>query len=248
MIDDFGPDFDEEGNAARGGRVRPRCAERPRAQAPEGRPARTTRPRTSRGGADKRGRRERRGGAPHSHPEGSQEPHLLASRTSTRSRGRWRWSPRRACAAPSSGSTRMRPYAQAIRKMTRQVAEAAAGTVPRIPLLEERENTETSRDPARHRRPRPGRRLQHPDHPRGAAAQARASPGRDRRSSFSVVGRRGNSTMQFRGEDVSRLLRGLHRPPGVRRRARDLARPDPGVHRRRRSTASTSSTTATSRR
>src|SRR4051795_4424159 len=37
----------------------------------------------------------------------------------------------------------LRPYAQAIRKMARQVSEAAVGTVPRIPLLEERENTET---------------------------------------------------------------------------------------------------------
>src|SRR5919106_5391625 len=33
----------------------------------------------------------------------------------------------------------MRPYAQAIRKMTRRVAEAAEG-IPRIPLLEERED------------------------------------------------------------------------------------------------------------
>ncbi len=33
----------------------------------------------------------------------------------------------------------MRPYAQAIRKMTQQVSEASA-TVPRIDLLEEREN------------------------------------------------------------------------------------------------------------
>src|SRR2546428_3215163 len=37
----------------------------------------------------------------------------------------------------------LRPYAQAIRKMARQVSEAAVGTVPRIPLLEERETTET---------------------------------------------------------------------------------------------------------
>ena len=33
--------------------------------------------------------------------------------------------------------------------------------------------------------------------------------------------------MTFRGEDDRELLRRLHRPPGVRRRARDLARPDP---------------------
>src|ERR687888_2411016 len=37
----------------------------------------------------------------------------------------------------------LRPYAQAIRKMARQVSEAAVGTIPRIPLLERRETTET---------------------------------------------------------------------------------------------------------
>ena len=36
----------------------------------------------------------------------------------------------------------LRPYAQAIRKMARQVSEAADGAVPRVPLLEERENAE----------------------------------------------------------------------------------------------------------
>ena len=34
----------------------------------------------------------------------------------------------------------MRPYAQAIRKMTKQVADASAGVIPRIALLEERED------------------------------------------------------------------------------------------------------------
>ena len=33
----------------------------------------------------------------------------------------------------------LRPYAQAIRKMTRQATEAAEGTVARVPLLEKRE-------------------------------------------------------------------------------------------------------------
>src|ERR687887_641576 len=37
----------------------------------------------------------------------------------------------------------MRPYAQAIRKMARQVSEAAVGTIPRIPLLEKRDRMET---------------------------------------------------------------------------------------------------------
>jgi hypothetical protein len=33
----------------------------------------------------------------------------------------------------------LRPYAQAIRKMARQVSEASLGTIPRIPLLEKRD-------------------------------------------------------------------------------------------------------------
>ena len=36
----------------------------------------------------------------------------------------------------------MRPYAQAIRKMTRQASEASEGTVARVPLLEKRERAE----------------------------------------------------------------------------------------------------------
>ncbi len=96
----------------------------------------------------------------------------------------------------------MRPYAQAIRKMTRQASEAAAGAVARIPLLEMRERTE-----------KVGILLVTGD--RGLAGAfntqiireglrlkrelASEGPG----VVFSVVGRRGNSTMQFRREDVA---------------------------------------------
>ncbi len=95
----------------------------------------------------------------------------------------------------------LRPYAQAIRKMARQVSEAALGTVPRIPLLEERENTETV-----------GLLLVTGD--RGLAGAFNTQiiregqrlksdyTGEGSKVVFSVVGRRGNSTMQFRGEDV----------------------------------------------
>jgi F-type H+-transporting ATPase subunit gamma len=95
----------------------------------------------------------------------------------------------------------LRPYAQAIRKMARQVSEAAVGTVPRIPLLEERENTETV-----------GLLLVTGD--RGLAGAFNTQiireglrlksdyTGEGSKVAFSVVGRRGNSTMQFRGEDV----------------------------------------------
>jgi F-type H+-transporting ATPase subunit gamma len=37
----------------------------------------------------------------------------------------------------------LRPYADAIRRMTRQAAEAAGGSVPRLPILQEHENVNT---------------------------------------------------------------------------------------------------------
>src|SRR3954468_5421527 len=37
----------------------------------------------------------------------------------------------------------LRPYADAIRRMTRQAAEAAGGSVPRPPILQEHENVNT---------------------------------------------------------------------------------------------------------
>jgi F-type H+-transporting ATPase subunit gamma len=96
----------------------------------------------------------------------------------------------------------LRPYAQAIRKMARQVSESAVGTVPRIPLLEKRESTETvalllvtgDRGLAgafNTQIIREGVRLKREFTDEGAKVV------------FSVVGRRGNSTMQFRGENVA---------------------------------------------
>jgi F-type H+-transporting ATPase subunit gamma len=102
----------------------------------------------------------------------------------------------------------MRPYAQAIRKIARQVSEAAEGTVPRIPLLEKRERTETA-----------GLLLVTGD--RGLAGAFNTQiireglrlkrEFRDEGSEvvFSVVGRRGNSTMQFRDETVAKSYVGF---------------------------------------
>jgi F-type H+-transporting ATPase subunit gamma len=94
----------------------------------------------------------------------------------------------------------MRPYAQAIRKMTQRVSEAAEG-IPRIPLLEEREdqkkvavllvtgdrglagafNTQIIR----------------------AGTQLRKElEGEGKDAVFHVVGRRGASSLNFRGEPV----------------------------------------------
>jgi len=101
----------------------------------------------------------------------------------------------------------MRPYAQAIRKMTKQVSDASA-TVPRIALLEERENVGTV-----------GIVLVTGD--RGLAGAfntniireglrlKREFSGEGAEVSFAVVGRRGNSTLGFRGESVANAYVGF---------------------------------------
>jgi F-type H+-transporting ATPase subunit gamma len=116
----------------------------------------------------------------------------------------------------------MRPYAQAIRRMTQQVAEASGG-IPRVELLEEREertvgvvlitgdrglagafNAQIIRE---------GLRLRRAYEDDGAAV------------SYSVVGRRGNSSMTFRGENVERSYVGFTDRPAftdARQISRDL--------------------------
>ena len=115
----------------------------------------------------------------------------------------------------------MRPYAQAIRKMTREVADAAAGVSTRLPLLEEREakrvtialvtgdrglaggfNTQIVREGIRLRKEFEG-------------------DGAD--VSFAVIGRRGNSTMTFRGENVASSYMGFTDRPGFAN-AREVSR------------------------
>jgi F-type H+-transporting ATPase subunit gamma len=116
----------------------------------------------------------------------------------------------------------MRPYAQAIRKMTKQVADASAGVIPRIALLTEREdvkrvgiilvtgdrglagafNTNIIREGARLKREF-----------RGEGAEVE----------FTVVGRRGNSTMTFRGEAVVRSYAGFTDRPAFTD-AREISR------------------------
>jgi F-type H+-transporting ATPase subunit gamma len=102
----------------------------------------------------------------------------------------------------------MRPYAQAIRKMTQRVADSAPEKVSGVPLLEERDelkhvglllvtgdrglagsfNTQIIRE---------GLRLKREFESEGAE------------SIFSVVGRRGNSTLNFRGEQVENSYLGF---------------------------------------
>jgi F-type H+-transporting ATPase subunit gamma len=116
----------------------------------------------------------------------------------------------------------MRPYAQAIRKMTRQVAEASSGEMGHVKLLQEREQTR-----------RVGIALVTGD--RGLAGSFNANIVREgvrlRREFeaegaeviFAVVGRRGNSTMGFRGENVANSYVGFTDRPAFTN-AREISR------------------------
>jgi F-type H+-transporting ATPase subunit gamma len=95
----------------------------------------------------------------------------------------------------------LRPYARELRKMTRQVAEAAGSEARGLPVLEEREDQKNV-----------GILLVTGD--RGLAGSfnsqiiragillQRELGGEGKSSSFSVVGRRGASSMRFRGEEL----------------------------------------------
>jgi F-type H+-transporting ATPase subunit gamma len=115
----------------------------------------------------------------------------------------------------------LRPYAQALRKMTRNVAEALGGSLPRVPVLEERAemgnaaillvtgdrglagsfNTQIIR----------------------AGIQLRQEfESEGTKTSFSVVGRRGSSSLTFRGEPVDASYVGFTDRPGFAN-AREIA-------------------------
>jgi F-type H+-transporting ATPase subunit gamma len=95
----------------------------------------------------------------------------------------------------------LRPYAQALRKMTRQVAEAAGAEARGLPVLQEHDQERTV-----------GILLVTGD--RGLAGSfnsqiiragvelQRELKAEGKETAFSVVGRRGVSTMRFRGEDL----------------------------------------------
>ena len=86
--------------------------------------------------------------------------------------------------------------------------------------------------PARHRRPRPGRRVQLADHPRRQPARARAARRRARRSLWYAVGPPRRVVARVPRPRAGGRLHRLHRPPRVRRRARDRRRPDRRLRRR----------------
>jgi F-type H+-transporting ATPase subunit gamma len=115
----------------------------------------------------------------------------------------------------------LRPYAQAIRKMTRRVAEAAE-EIRRVPVLEQREDVKNvgillvtgDRGLAgafNTQIIRAGTQLRRELETEGAKVV------------FHVVGRRGNSSMQFRGEPVDASYVGFTDRPGFAN-AREIGR------------------------
>ena len=94
----------------------------------------------------------------------------------------------------------MRPYAQAIRKMTQRVAEAAEGNISRVSLLEERDVKRVAIVLVTGDRGLAGAFNTNIIREGGRLKQEFKREGAD--VSFNVVGRRGFSSMTFRGENV----------------------------------------------
>ena len=113
----------------------------------------------------------------------------------------------------------LRPYADAIRRMTREAAEAA-GQLPNLPILNEHESVQ-----------KVGLLLVAGDRGlagafnsqivRAGVAASREHEAEGRQSVFFASGRRPASSLTFRGLDAGGLVHRLLRPPGVRQRARD---------------------------
>ena len=218
MVDDFGPDFDAEGNPLEEGESdRVRSEEERARPGPHGarvrRWARTRRPSEREaeevpGIATQKEVRNRISSVKNIHKITRAMEMVAAARL------------RRA----EQRIEAMRPYAQAIRKMARDVSEASEGAAARVSLLEQREpeakigillvtgdrglagafNTQIIREGLRLKREY------------GSEGQT---------VTFSVVGRRGNSTLQFRGEDVANSYVGFTDRPAfadARRISRDL--------------------------
>ena len=76
----------------------------------------------------------------------------------------------------------LRPYADALRRMTSRASQAAEN-IPNLPILQEREQVSRVGHPARDRRPRPGRPVQLADHPRRQPARRASCGPRARRCS-----------------------------------------------------------------
>ena len=228
MVDDFGPDFDEEGQPLEEGESDRVKSEQERAQPgrtdEEAEPGGRGRARGREGRGRGRARPRRRSDAPEAVTMATQKEvknriasvkniHKITRAMEMVAAARLRRAEQRIAA--------MRPYAQAIRKMTQQVSEAPRDD-PADRAARGAREPEPGRDHPRHRRPRPRRRLQHQHHPRGPAAEARVHR-EGAEVTFSVVGRRGNSTLTFRGEDVANSYVGFTDRPAFTD-AREISR------------------------
>ena len=125
----------------------------------------------------------------------------------------------------------LRPYADAVRRMTRQAAAAAGGEATGNPILAGAREREDRRDPARDGRPRPRRRVQLADHPRRPARRRGArEAGQGRR--VLRLGRRGVSSLLFRNFEPAGQYTGFTDRPALRERARDRRGPHRRLRRR----------------
>jgi F-type H+-transporting ATPase subunit gamma len=117
--------------------------------------------------------------------------------------------------------TALRPYASAIRRMTRQAAEAVGGSVPRVPVLLQHDETK-----------RVAVLLVTGD--RGLAGSfnsqilrtgsqiKREMAGENVETVYYAVGRRGESSLRFRGEEMDKSYVGFTDRPGFAN-AREIA-------------------------
>ena len=116
----------------------------------------------------------------------------------------------------------MRPYAQAIRKMTQQVADAAAGRSRGSSCSRSartRAGSGSSWSPATAGSPAPST----PTSSARARRLKREFAGDGVETSFSVVGRRGTSTLTFRGEEIANSYVGFTDRPAFTD-AREISR------------------------
>ena len=217
-IDDFGPDFDAEGNPIEEGESDRIMSEEERER--EGRTEARRRRRRGRSGSDERRgpeREEARAGGRRAPAGDARWPVLKDIRGRIASVKNIRKITRAmemvAAARLRRAEQRieaLRPYADAIRRMTARASEAAEN-IPNLPILQEREEVDDRRHPARDRGSRPRRALQLADHARRQPARRRAA----RRGQGGALVRRRAPRRVFARVPrarAGRLVDGLHRP------------------------------------
>ena len=202
FVDDFGPDFDDEGQPLEEGE-----SDRVKSEEERAKPGRTAeaRPVTRARGARRRARSRRREeatGIANGWPSKEVKNRIASVKNIHKITRAMEMVAAARLRRAEQRIDQLRPYAQALRKMTRNVAEAAGGAAGRLPVLEEREDKKNV-----------GVLLVTGD--RGlagsfnsqiirAGVQLRRELEREGKTvTFSVVGRRGASSMRFRDEPVT---------------------------------------------